>query len=87
MDTGKANKVTGYELRPTLRKFAEEMERTLRENDYKDGWSVDMCPVDYLQGRMIEEAGEWFKTRDAKELVDIANFAMMIWDRLHPIGS
>ena len=89
MDTGKANRVTGYELRPAVRLFAEAMEKILRENDHKSGWGFRDCSNHYLLCRLIGEVGELFSKSsratdyyvDTKELVDVANFAMMLWNR------
>lgn len=81
METGQSVQVEHYELRPILREFAEAMEAVLRKNDYKGGWSQDMCPMGYLEDRLVQEVGEYRKSKDAKELVDIANFAMMAWSR------
>ena len=55
------------------------------------------CEIQYLQARLVEELGEYFrsvainidyqtsygkhKPIASKELIDIANFAMMLWDR------
>ena len=91
MDTGKANVVTGYELRPELRKFAEGMEKVLRKNDYKHG-----IPTDNLFYNMVRETYELnialskvnlfkpeitpkpFREQVIKEAIDVANYAMMI---------
>lgn len=72
-----------------VRAFAEAMELILKKNDYKGGWQD--CSKSYLQNRLIEEVGEYFgllaraigrdKELEQKELIDIANFCMMLWDR------
>ena len=71
-----------------VRAFAEEMEKVLKKNDYKGGWYD--CSKEYLQHRLVEEMGEYFKLlaegslggeEAQKELIDIANFCMMLWDR------
>jgi len=76
------------EIRPVVLQFASEMERVLKLNDHKGGWQE--CDVEYLRHRLVEEMGEYFRSIEAfttsskiqqKELVDIANFAMMLWDR------
>jgi len=74
------------ELRETVKLFADEMERVLQKNDHKGGWGKDNCSIEYLESRLIEEIGEYFGDKanqayEPEELVDIANFAMMIWDR------
>ena len=89
MDTGKASSIEGYELRPAVKLFAEAMEKTLRANDHKGGWGFQDCSTHYLLCRLVEEVGELFalnaKAGDyyvsTKELEDIANFAMMLWNR------
>jgi len=71
-----------------VRAFAEEMEIVLKRNDHKGGWRES--PIQYLQSRLVEEMGEYFaliaEGKDKgltaqKELLDIANFCMMLWDR------
>ena len=74
-------------LRGQLQSFAEAMEEVLKRNDYKSGWQD--CKVSYLQHRLVEEMGEYFRSLEMdvqatwrqKELVDIANFCMMLWHR------
>lgn len=76
-------------MRQQVAAFAGLMERKLAENDHKGGWSRDT--VQALLGRLKEETkeleDELNKTPvdaavSAFEAVDIANFAMMIVDRL-----
>lgn len=77
----------GLDQREALHQFASEMEQKLRKNDHKSGWAKD--PVDALW-RLLEIEIEEFKVlyqyypvRAARrELIDIANFAMIVWDRL-----
>jgi len=76
-----------YQLLP----FVKAMDEVLCENDHKGGW-LD-CDIKYLQARLVGELGEYFELvsrgsaithpsdRYRKELIDIANFAMMLWDR------
>lgn len=91
MDTGKANIVTGYELRPELRQFAEGMERVLRENDHKHGIATDklffnMVKETYELNRALSEVNllkppitpKPFRERVINEAIDVANYAMMI---------
>ena len=77
-------------IRPSVFGFARAMEAKLEQNDHKGGWSE--CSIEYLEYRLIEEIGEYFAIR-AKggiesyfnvelELVDIANFAMMLYQRM-----
>lgn len=88
MDTGKADLIDNCELRPSLRRFAESMEQVLRDNDYKSGW--EDCLLQYLEAKLVEEVGEYFRvvasdpnrSGGGKELLDIANFCMMIFERI-----
>lgn len=43
-------------LRPSVRDFAERMEKKLRENDYKGGW--ENCGYIYLVSRLKDETNE-----------------------------
>lgn len=79
---------------PEVISFAKAMDEVLCQNDHKGGWKD--CPREYLEARLIEEVGEYFrqiairidyrtnykklKPEDKKEIIDIANFAMMLWD-------
>lgn len=79
------------QVRPSVKRFAIEMEKVLRENDYKGGWNE--LSDDHLINRMFQE---WIELHDAmiirnrlnakttidmqKECIDIANFAMMLFD-------
>lgn len=73
------------EIRPSVLKFAEKMESVLRENDYKGGW--DDVPLEYFEQRLHEEIGEYnnaVANMKIHEIVDVANFCMMIseyWER------
>jgi len=72
-----------------VRAFAEAMEEVLKKNDHKGGWSSNECTIEYLQHRLVEEMGEYFRSLEMdvqpswrqKELLGIANFCMMLWDR------
>lgn len=75
---------------PQVIAFAKAMDEVLSRNDHKGGWQD--CDIEYLRHRLVEEMGEyfallscskeaWTKERDKKELVDISNFCMMLWDR------
>jgi len=72
-------------VREEVHDFAEAMEKVLKENDDKEGW--EECSNLYLVQRLVEETSELLKMMDAgelddmcKEAVDVANFAMMIFD-------
>jgi NTP pyrophosphatase (non-canonical NTP hydrolase) len=80
------------EPRIEIKNFAEKMESRLKENDHKGGWGE--CSFEYLFVRLIEEASELGsalfiqaigtenRKRIIKEAADVANFAMMISDRV-----
>lgn len=71
-------------MRPPVYRFALQMERVLKQNDYKGGW--DTCSISYLDMRLQQEIHEYSKATSIqdqqKELTDIANFCMMIYNRL-----
>ena len=90
----------GYSSSPTItlsarqsvQWFANEMEKKLRKNDWKGGWSE--CSFDWLWDLLNEEIDELSTALDEvideqnivtnedliSECADIANFAMMIAD-------
>ncbi len=67
--------------------FAKAMDEVLCKNDHKGGWQD--CPKSYLEHRLVEEMGEYFRSLESdtlvskskKELIDVANFCLFIWDR------
>lgn len=75
-----------------VRAFAKAMEEVLRQNDFKHGWKGDspQALVDRiwdeireLEPVMVNYSKNCAQLEDVqKELVDIANFCMMTWDRL-----
>ena len=74
-----------FDPRWQVKAFAEAMEGVLQDNDDKGGWWN--CPIEYLETRLLEEIEEWKQSRKSSffegtdELIDIANFCMMLWDR------
>ena len=71
-------------LRPCVEWFAQQMERVLRQNDYKGGWQEMF--IEDLIDRLHEEVSELETCgckprRIIKEAADVANFAMMIADQ------
>lgn len=75
------------EIRAPLAKFADQMEAKLQKNDHKTGWHS--LPVEALFRLLLIEIEEFKVAREylsvaeaRKELVDIANFSMILWDRL-----
>ncbi len=71
-------------VRKEVMRFAEDMERILRDNDYKGGWGK--CSKKYLLNKLQEEILEVYKEKYGrsflrKELIDVANICMMLWDK------
>lgn len=77
--------------RKVVREFSDEMEKILQDNDDKGGWSESSTY--YLLKRLDEEVKELKNALSStgvgylhpiddilKEAIDVANFAMMIWD-------
>jgi hypothetical protein len=63
------------------------MEERLQANDYKGGWET--CTFSRLRDGMVQEMreyfGHWSKREDydaRRELPDIANYCMMLWERM-----
>lgn len=71
------------DIRQEVSWFSLEMERKLKANDHKGGWRD--CSMDYLFRRLREEMDELALAEGddiIDEAADVANFAMMIADRL-----
>ncbi|MGG4499039.1 hypothetical protein [Brevibacillus reuszeri] len=74
--------------REHVRWFAGQMEAKLQENDHKGGW--DNCDMDFLLSRLQGEVDELTAacvygidpTQVIREGADVANFAMMISDKV-----
>jgi len=82
----------GVDKRKALKDFCDQMELKLRKNDHKTGWrDLPEAALFRLMTLEIEEfrlALEFLSVREAmKELPDIANFAMMLYDRLSITGG
>lgn len=75
--------------RASVEWFANAMEKRLRETGDKSGYSfyADVVSLDSLERRLEHNLDEWRIERNPKELVDIANFAMMIWNRKMRTGK
>lgn len=76
-------------IRPEVMRFAEAMEKKLKKNDYKGGWKkmghYELCARIYSElDELISEESNGGKKLEA---VDIANFAMMIFDNLTEMKS
>ena len=81
-------------LRPEVRRFAEQMEKVLRENDHKGGWHNEH--VYWLTQRLGDEHQELIHAlidhpddiyAIVKECADVANFAMMVADVVYRYGA
>ncbi len=78
--------VTIEDLRPEVKAFAIAMEKKLRKKDHKGGWQNE--PIGYLfegierEKDELERATGWDRTAALEEAVDVANFAMMIFDNI-----
>lgn len=75
------------QFRPEVLAFATAMEQTLRKHDHKGGWKE--LPIEALLRHLeieLEEfkiAADYYDPKSAmKELVDVANYALMLWDRI-----
>ena len=68
-------------MRETIRQFAEAMENVLAANDHKGGWDAERMGIYDLERGLAEEVAEYYIDRTSKELIDIANFCMMLWSR------
>lgn len=86
-----AENKNSMEARQEVINFANTMEMVLKENDSKRNWKN--CSRNYCEDRIIEEVGEYFALKShsliedniekaQKELIDIANFCMFVWDKL-----
>lgn len=82
------------EPRESVKWFARLMEKTLRRNDYKKHWHFKSGR--YLHNKLKEEIGEFEeainktpadKEEIVQELIDIANVAMMIADKIENQGG
>ena len=74
-------------LREQLYEFSQQCEKKLRKNDHKTDWKL--LPVEALLRKLeieLEElkvAIQYESSVEAmNECVDVANFALMLWDRL-----
>jgi hypothetical protein len=73
--------------RAALQKFADQMELVLRKHDNKTTWRDKPIEALFkllqLEMKECKVAMEFFTVADARrEMLDIANYAMICWDRL-----
>jgi len=75
------------EMRPPLASFANYMEAVLKENDYKNGWgSETLADLFCCLQTQVDDLGLAMPMGQThlirKECADVANFAMMIYDKI-----
>jgi len=80
--------IEGIYIRHSLVQFVKEMELKLRENDHKGGW--ENSSTEYLFDSLSQEVEELQEElteinnpcdeRVKRECLDVANFAMMLFD-------
>lgn len=73
--------------RNILQRFVDEMETVLRKHDHKQGWRGDPLPMLVRKLKLelaeFEVAYDFERADDARrELVDLANFCLIVWDRM-----
>ncbi len=73
-------------MREAVTTSAEAMETRLAANDCKGGWMPEACTIDFLKNKLLEEVVEYIASGQESELPDIANMAMMLWQRLNRTG-
>lgn len=80
------------DCRGIVQKFAVQMEIKLRENDHKGGWE-EMADEEII-AKILHETGEILTEKACitgnnpqDEAIDVANFAMMLWDNMTSIGK
>ncbi|RKN86767.1 hypothetical protein [Paenibacillus ginsengarvi] len=81
--------------REPVRWFAGLMESRLLENDYKGGWGPENCSMDFLSEQMDRKCRRYVGLNGSGDtpegfintLADIANYAMMLADRMRRVGE
>ena len=76
-------------MREEIRIFAEQMEKVMSEHDKEKGDSWKTMNITNLMDMLVEESEEveeeisWdYSKRLKDEVVDLANFCMMVWNRI-----
>lgn len=68
-----------------LDRFVEEMKLKLDRNQKKKGDSWTTCEIEFLEQALMTECYEYDQApslmKKANELVDVANFCMMLYNR------
>ncbi len=68
-------------MRKEIKEFAEMMENTMKKHDAIKGESWKSMGEPELLLFLQEELKEYYKSGDEDELVDVANFCMMLWQK------
>lgn len=97
MSTDDLRKASWDALRPSVRRFAYHMESVLRQNDHKGGWENEPLPdlwykleeetKELAHRIMVTDHGAGIGASGSEirhEAVDVANYAMMIFDNTLP---
>lgn len=61
--------------------FATEMEATMNKHKEEKGDSWKTCSMNFLERKLEEEMDEYVSSRDPRELPDIGNCCMMLYNR------
>jgi hypothetical protein len=72
-------------IREAVQLFSEEMEKKLQDNDHKGGWRT--CSQEDLLANLRLQLEFWDESHKSKHLLNIANYAMMIWHKRNRTGN
>lgn len=78
-------------MRAAVAQFASAMEKVLQENDHKGGWGMEniLTLFEKLGREYLELQTAMLAAEEPEEImdecVDLANFAMMMYDKLQPM--
>lgn len=75
------------DVRPEVKKFAIEMEKRLRKNDFKGGWHKEK--PEYFVNKIIEHSRQLSNDVLCNELyystidcINLSNYCMMLYDNI-----
>ena len=76
-------------MREEIRIFAEQMEKVMSEHDKEkeDSWKTmdiyDLMDMLITKSEEVEDEISWdYSKRLKDEVIDLANFCMMVWNRI-----
>lgn len=72
-------------IREAVQLFSEEMEKKLMDNEHKGGWG--RCSQEYLLQNLRLQLELWDESHNPKHLLNIANYAMMLWHKKNRTGN